>query len=333
MYDPVTGVWTYTGSLVTERSDHTATRLPNGKVLVAGGSNTNASGLASAELYDPATGHWTATGSLGAAREFHTATLLSNGKVLIAGGEHFTNDNFVPLASAELYDPATGVWTPTDSLATARSGHTATLLPNGKVLVAGGGGTNDSSLASAELYDPATGHWTATGSLGAARSGQKATLLPNGKVLVVGGYSTNDVSFSTELYDPTTGTWSSAASLGAWVFGHTATLLANGQVLVAGGYYVVDSGVVMVAGGVLYDLGTSSFLKPVKLGDGSFQFGFINGSGPSYSVQASTNLAGTANTWTNLGPATEMPTGSGQFQFTDPQATNYARRFYRVHSP
>src|ERR1017187_1316793 len=332
LYNPVTGVWTFTGSLVAVRSDHTATRLPNGKVLVAGGASNGVT-LASAELYDPATGHWTATGSLNTVRDGPTATLLSNGKVLAAVG--YGTDYPAVATSSELYDPATGVWTPPGSLGAARAGHTATLLPNGKVLVAGGA-TNGSELASAEMYDPATGHWTATGSLGAARSGHTATLLPNGKVLVVGGYSTNDVSFSSDLYDPATGTWSPAASLGAWVFGHTATLLANGQVLVAGGYYVVDSDVGMIAGGELYDSGMSfpnPFLNPVKLGDGSFQFGFINGSGPSYSVLAGTNLAATVNTWTHLGAATEMPAGSGLFQFTDHQAPNYPQRFYRVSSP
>ena len=112
--------------------DHTATLLPNGKVLVAGGYNGGA--LTSAELYDPASGTWTATGSLNTARYDHTATLLPNGKVLVAGGISNGSD----LTSAELYDPASGTWTATGSLNTARYEHTATLLPNGKVLVAGG---------------------------------------------------------------------------------------------------------------------------------------------------------------------------------------------------
>jgi len=121
------------------------------------------------------------TGSLATARYFHTATLLPNGKVLVAGGAI----GYTPLASAELYDPATGTWTATESLHTARFFHTATLLPNGKVLVAGGAGNG--YLASAELYDPATETWTATGSLHTARDLHTATLLPNGKVLVAGG--------------------------------------------------------------------------------------------------------------------------------------------------
>ena len=132
-----------TGSLNTARYFHTATLLPNGKVLVAGGAGSSGNYLASAELYNPASGSWTPTGSLANARYAHTATLLPNGKVLVAGGAG---------TSTELYDPASGTWAVTGNLATGRLYHTATLLPNGKVLVAGG--DNIGSLASAELYDP-----------------------------------------------------------------------------------------------------------------------------------------------------------------------------------
>jgi Galactose oxidase, central domain len=220
--------WTATGSLATGRADHTATLLPNGKVLVAGGYNGSA--LASAELYDPASGTWTATGSLATGRAHHTATLLPNGKVLVAGGEDSSSN---PFASAELYDPASGTWTATGSLATGRSLHTATLLPNGNVLVAGGFDSSFTGLASAELYDPASGTWSATGSLSTARLQHTATLLPNGQVLVAGG--TGGPIASAELYDPASGTWSATGSLATGRFNHTATLLPDGQVLVAGG--------------------------------------------------------------------------------------------------
>jgi len=127
----------------------TATLLPTGKVLVAGGS-TGAGAQGTSELYDPATGIFTPSGSLNTARVVHTATLLNNGLVLLAGGLATASGSSVPLASAELYDPATGTFAATGSLNTARFYHTATLLPTGKVLVSGG--DNFVRLATSELY-------------------------------------------------------------------------------------------------------------------------------------------------------------------------------------
>ena len=208
-------------SMSVGRSEHTAILLPNGKVLVVGGSD-GALSLATAELYDPANGTWTTTGSMSVARRgLPTATLLPTGKVLVAGGSNDTT-----LASAELYDPANGTWSSTGSLSAGRYGHTATLLKNGKVLVAGG-----NNLASAELYDPASGTWSSAGSMATVRSWHTATLLNDGKVLVAGG-----TLASAELYDPTSGTWSSTGNMGGFRYSHTATLLPDGKVLVTGGY-------------------------------------------------------------------------------------------------
>ena len=148
LYNPAAGTWWDTGSLSRGREFHTATLLPNGKVLVAGGRGFGLVELASAELYDPATGTWSATGSLNTARYDHTATLMRNGMVLVAGG------NPGELDSAELYDPATGTWSLTGSLNTPRKDHAATLLPSGMVLVTGGSLRFKIPLASAELYDP-----------------------------------------------------------------------------------------------------------------------------------------------------------------------------------
>src|SRR5205814_9718171 len=117
------------------------------------------------------------------ARRAPAATVAANGQVLVAGGQ--TNSG--EFARAELYDPATGVWTATGSMTTPRFNHTATLLPNGQVLVAGGFEFDVGTLASAELYDPATGMWRATGSMNTPRWVHTATLLPNGQVLVAGG--------------------------------------------------------------------------------------------------------------------------------------------------
>jgi hypothetical protein len=127
--------------------------LPNGKILVAGGYNVSGNRfttLDSAELYDPATGTWSLTGNLNIPRTDHAAALLPNGKVLVAGGYIYGSVPPVSLNSAELYDPTTGTWSVTANLGTPRRAHTATLLPNGKVLVAGG--DNQGTLASAELF-------------------------------------------------------------------------------------------------------------------------------------------------------------------------------------
>lgn len=232
--------WTATESMGTPRQGHTATLLPDGKVLVAGGESSGPS----AELYDSTTGSWTATGSMVTPRSGHTATLLGDGKVLVAGGwDSHGNPNGNPdeLASAELYDPSTGTWTRTGNMATARVDFAATLLADGKVLVAGGLNASGVALASAELYDPATGTWTATASLPAARFSHTATMLLDGKVLVAGGACCEALNQPTDpvasavLYDPGTGTWSPTGNMTTPRVNHTATLLRDGRVLVAGG--------------------------------------------------------------------------------------------------
>ena len=194
VYDPAANSFTTTGAMGTPRYAHTATLLPNGKVLIAGGFSTSNVGtftetvLLTAELYDPATGAFTPTGSLGTARGGHTATLLANGKVLVAGGLISLNFAGVSVAfTAELYDPATGAFAPTGNLTATREEHTATLLPDGRVLIVGGASASQGTLASAEIYDPATGSFTATDSMTTPRGAQTATLLPDGTVLVAGG--------------------------------------------------------------------------------------------------------------------------------------------------
>ena len=226
-----------TGSLSTPRESHTATLLPNGQVLVAGGFN-NGSELASAELFNPATGSWTPTGKLNTPRDSHTATLLPNGQVLVAGGNGNGSGSGSYLASVELFNPATGSWTPTGNLNILRAYQTATLLPNGQVLVAGGDGNlgPGGALRIAELFNPAAGSWTPTGNLNTPRASHTATLLPNGQVLVAGGFNNGSALASAELFNSATGSWTPTGNLNSRRDSHTATLLPNGQVLVAGGY-------------------------------------------------------------------------------------------------
>ncbi|KJK12525.1 hypothetical protein UB46_40775 [Burkholderiaceae bacterium 16] len=235
LFDPSTNGWTRTGSLGRNRQAHSATLLPDGRVLVAGGFGTGGgNALASAELFDPAAGRWSQTGSLGQQRDSHTATLLRDGRVLVAGGEGQGSSQGA-LSSAELYDPATGTWSPTGSLGQGRKQHTATLLPDGRVLVAGGEDSGDAALASAELYDPSRGTWSPTGSMSQARNAYAAAQLADGRALAVGGFDGTHALASAEIYDPAAGTWSQTGSLGQARDFHTATRLANGRVLVAGG--------------------------------------------------------------------------------------------------
>ncbi len=255
--------FTTTGSMGTARLCHTATLLPNGKVLIAGGGDPSLGDISfsSAELYDPVTGTFSPTGSLGGARVYHTATLLPNGRVLIAGGYDGTSN----ISSAEVYDPATGTFSPTGSMGTARAGHTATLLPSGKVLIAAGSAVAYTTTNSAELYDPATGTFTPTGSLVTTRGGHMAVLLPNGKVLIVGGGNWTAVPFPTsaELYDPATETFTATGSMATGRVNSTATLLPSGKVLIAAGegccYPTLGSA-------ELYDPATGTFSPTGNLG-------------------------------------------------------------------
>ncbi|MDO8485346.1 MAG: kelch repeat-containing protein, partial [Candidatus Limnocylindrales bacterium] len=150
LYDPGSGSWTATTDMIEARWSHTATLLPDGRVLVTGSYINSGESRASAELYDPNSGSWTATRNMGEGRGGHTATMLPDGRVLVAGGySGYNGYSMDSLASAELYDAGSGSWTATGDMAEARDGHTATLLPDGRVLVAGGRSSGGDALASA----------------------------------------------------------------------------------------------------------------------------------------------------------------------------------------
>ncbi|SEF81060.1 Kelch motif-containing protein [Nonomuraea solani] len=258
IYDPLSGAWSET-AMGRPRHSHTATVLPGGKVLVAGGTSQRRA-TAAAEIFDPATGAWSAAAPMTDARSGHVAVPLRDGRVLVIGGVVRTGRNDAALAYCEIFDPATGTWTPTGSLATPRAGHRATVLADGTVLVTGGDtpgvapagmsgqatGTADpparpfdpAGLASAERYHPATGEWTTVKSMPGGRSGHHSVLLRSGKVLVVGGAGAPsfDGGFRDALvYDPGTDTWTPTGRLATGRSGAALAELPDGRVLVAGG--------------------------------------------------------------------------------------------------
>jgi N-acetylneuraminic acid mutarotase len=246
IYDPASNTWSSAGFMNSPRYQHTASLLGNGKVLVAGGNNgdtcTCTTFVNSVDLYNPTTNSFTAAGALLTARYAHTATVLANGKVLVTGGfggaTSTIENGGAALASAEIYDPTVGTWAATGSMNSARMNHTATLLPSGKVLVAGGS-NGTSTLASAEVYDPTSGTWTVVASMTTRRQSQGAVGLSNGTVLVVGGL--NDTSSAVigvgtlEIYDPTSNTWNSSGAMVTPRQFFVLDALADGRVLLDGG--------------------------------------------------------------------------------------------------
>jgi hypothetical protein len=293
MYTPGTttntGTWTTTPNMTVARRDHTATLLPTtGQVLIlGGGARTD---LDSGEMYTPASGvpgTWTALpGILTTPRSYHTATLLNSllngGKdlVLVVGGS--------VAGTADLYDPSSAGSAVAIADSSPRYSHTATLLNNGSVLVAGGFNSSTTTpasavLASAELFNSAGSGVLPTGSLATARYLHSATLLdthsPNDKVLVVGGRDARDIPLaSAELYDPVTQTWTPTGSLAIPRSGHIATLMPGGKILVMGGRNASDQN---LSSAELYDpvAGTWSGTANLQYGRAVFSATLFN-SGP-----------------------------------------------------
>jgi hypothetical protein len=233
--------------MTMQRSAHAATRLGNGKVLIAGGGTGGAT--FSAEIYDPSAKTFTPTGNMHVGRFFFTATLLNSGRVLVAGGV-CDNQGCIGTvtSSAELFNSATGTFTLTGSMSIDRSSQTATLLTNGTVLIAGGAGSTGGT-ATAELYHPVTGTFQRVGSMQSKRELHTATKLNNGTVLVTGGTNGTTTLSSAELFLPTSGSFIPTGNMGTVRNEHAATLLGNGAVLVSGG---INSN-----NGALHSLGTA----------------------------------------------------------------------------
>jgi len=259
--------FTVANGLNTGRYLHNATLLNSGRALLAGGvSCTNANSctyLSSAETFDPGSNVFSNTGSMATARSA-PAVLLANGKVLIAGG--FTcnaSNSCTSLSSAELYDPSAGIFTSAGNMNVSRSGHTMTVMNDGRVLIVGGetctSATACTALNSAEIFDPSSGLFNlSSGTLSNARFGAAASLLPDGRVLIVGGFDGSNLSAASETYNPTFDFFFNSGNLAVARYHPTATLLNNGKVLVAGGSTCISPGC-PVASAELYDESHNAF--------------------------------------------------------------------------
>jgi hypothetical protein len=258
--------WHYTASMSVERRMLTLTVLDENTVLAIGGADAHSQSLAACEIYDPATASWTMTAPMATPRVRHTATKLADGRVVVIGGD-MSGDGAVRVTpSIEIYDPAAKRWSPGGNLLVARMNHTATLLPDGRILVVGG--YNGNFLAECEIYDPATGSVTVTAPLLRGRMDHQSILLANGSVMMCGGrIGGTDGLFlnDCEIYDPATATWRAADAMHqSRMAGYSLLRFSDGGVLAAGGR---NSPTSSAPGSEIYDPATMTWRStdPMKL--------------------------------------------------------------------
>jgi N-acetylneuraminic acid mutarotase len=272
VYSTLTGSWAHSGNLNVARSNASAVLLQSGAILVAGGCISGCLGAttASAELFNSVSGAWSSTGSMLTARTYFAMVLEPGGKVLVAGGCTGLNSNGCSAVTAkvEYYNPSTGKWSALPPMHVARGSLSATRLPNGQFLVAGGINAVGDPISSCELFNPSTGKWTLTGAMNVARDEHTAVLLATGNVLVAGGESVAGPSTAkTELYNPTTGKWTLSGNLNTARQEHTATMLMNGKVLIAGGNNVTTNQTTVLASAELYNPSTGVWSITGSLND------------------------------------------------------------------
>ena len=272
IYNPQTNGWTSLGSVLgATRYDHTATRLNDGRVLIAGGYGTSSAPLASAVVYNPGTNSFTPVSNMTSARANHTATLATNGKVILMGGWPGVESS--PSVAVDIFDPATNSFSAGSPMPNARAGHSAALLPSGNIVVACGQSTGAGVLVAVDSYNPDTNSWTSLPTLNDSRETGTLTLLANDLLFVVGGDNQlqplsvvrgngQSSQHSAELYDPALPTWQAVAPMAHGRISPAAILLPNGKVLVAGGE---DSAGNALNTAELYDPATNSWSPAANL--------------------------------------------------------------------
>ena len=233
------------GSMLQSRVNHSATLLPDGRVLVVGGMDGGFNPLRTAEVFDPETNRWSAVGDMGEARTEHSAALLKDGRVMVTGG---MNEKLDLVGSTEIFDPNTGKWSPYGSMRTIRRGHFALPLPDGRVAVVGGVGQTlgglgilaniaaVGALLSTEIYDPETDTWSRADDMLEGHSGGRAIVLKDGRVLIAGGHNQAEGLASSEIFDPSSNEWMRTSSMVRKTFANTAAILPDGSVLFTGGF-------------------------------------------------------------------------------------------------
>ena len=233
------------GSMMHSRVSHSATLLPDGRVLVVGGMDEGFNPLRTSEVFDPETNRWTAADEMREARTEHSAALLKDGRVIVTGG---MNEKLEIIGTTEIFDPEMGKWSEYEGMRTVRRGHFALSLPDGKVAVVGGVGQTlgglgilanisaTGALLSTEIYDPKTNTWSRANDMREGHSGGLAVVLKDGRVLIAGGYNQAEGLASSEVFDPSVDQWMRTSSMVRKTFANTATVLTDGSVLFTGGF-------------------------------------------------------------------------------------------------
>ena len=258
------------GAMLHSRVNHSATLLPDGRVLVVGGMDGGFNPLRTSEVFDPETNLWTTADEMREARTEHSATLLEDGRVIVTGG---MNEKLQIIGTTEIFDPETGKWSEFEGMRTVRRGHFTLPLPDGRVAVVGGVGqtlgglgilANISAvgaLLSTEIYDPKTDTWSQAGDMREGHSGGLAAVLKDGRVLIAGGYNQAEALASSEVFDPSSDQWMRTASMVRKTFANTATVLSDGSVLFTGGFGMSRAKGGITPGSEVFDPKTNEWRK------------------------------------------------------------------------